>query len=250
MPRAASTAAIALVLALVALAALAPASLVDARLAALTGGRLRLADADGTVWRGRGFLADAQGSWRVPVAWRADPLALARGALAWRFDPAGADGGPRGEVTLREGGVELHGLALRIPAAALRMLPGTTPGPAIGGEFVIDAPRLVAGSGAGEGAVDVRWERARLVWQGALLDLGTVRARMTPSGDGFAATFDNAGGAARVDGDATLATAGASVRATVVPGPNVPAEFARALAALGTTDANGAVRIEWRGPRR
>ena len=35
-------------------------------------------------------------------------------------------------------------------------------------------------------------------------------------------------------------------RATLAPGPDVPPDIARGLASLGTTDASGAIRIEWR----
>ena len=61
---------VALVLLAAALAALAPATLIDARVAARTRDRVRLAEASGTVWSGEGTLADAAGRWRLPVSWR------------------------------------------------------------------------------------------------------------------------------------------------------------------------------------
>jgi general secretion pathway protein N len=237
---------VALVVAIAAFALVAPASLLDGRLAASTAGRLRLSDAEGTVWRGRGAIGDSRGQWRVPIAWRIVPLSLAQGALAWTFEPLADGSGPRGDVTLREGSVELRNVGLALPAVALRSWAADVPLPEPGGDLRLDAPRFTYDFRAGDGAIDVRWERARLVWNGAVLDLGTVRGRVAPRGADLAGTLDNAGGAARVDGDIALAGSNVTVRATIAPGPDVPPEIARGLAALGTVDANGAVRIEWR----
>ena len=67
---------------LLAIAAFAPASLLDRRIAAATGGKVRLVDATGTVWNGRGALANAAGTWRAPIAWTVAWAALATGTLA------------------------------------------------------------------------------------------------------------------------------------------------------------------------
>src|SRR5258705_6808721 len=97
-----------LVAAIGALFALAPATWVDRRVAAISEGRIRINDAQGTVWRGRGALGDSRGVWRIPVAWRIAPLALARGALDIEFDAPPASGGPRGRVMLGNGWAEFH----------------------------------------------------------------------------------------------------------------------------------------------
>ena len=55
-----------------ALAAFAPASLLDARIASATDGRLRVAETSGSLWRGSGLLGAADGRWRIPVAWTLD----------------------------------------------------------------------------------------------------------------------------------------------------------------------------------
>jgi hypothetical protein len=71
-----------------------------------------------------------------------------------------------------------------------------------------------------------------------------------PRGAGLSGTLDNSGGETRVNGDFAVSMAGATVRATLVPGPGVPPEIARGLASLGPADASGAVRIEWRSSAR
>lgn len=241
---------VALSLAVIAFVALAPASLLDRRLAVATAGRLRLSDTEGSVWRGRGVVTDDRGEWRVPVAWRVAPLALLRGELEWAFVPSADGSGPRGTVTLRENGVELQNTTLAVPAVAFQSWSRELPLPQAGGDLRFDAPRFRFDFRSGEGAIDLRWERARLVWNGTLLNLGTLNGRVAPRGADLAGSLDNSGGAARVNGDFVLSSSGIDVRATIVPGPDVPPEIARGLAALGTPDGSGGVRVAWRSGKK
>ena len=59
----------------------APASLVDGRLDALSGGRLRLANASGTLWNGAGDVRMLPGSTGMPVSWHVDAWPLLWGEL-------------------------------------------------------------------------------------------------------------------------------------------------------------------------
>ena len=238
-----------LAVAIVALVVLAPATWLDHRLAAATGGKVRLNDAEGTVWRGRGALGDARGSWRIPLAWRIAPLSLMRGAIDVELaSPAGSDT-PSGRVLLENDGGELRGIRARAPADILRTLvPVKLPGET-GGELVLEAPAIRYRSGQTDGAFDVRWERARLATNTAALDLGTVTAHVAAQGSALVGTIANAGGDARIDGDAVFSANGTTVRATIAPGPAVPPDVARLLATLGAPDANGVIRLQW-GARR
>src|SRR5262245_44443627 len=80
---------VALALLVAAFVALAPATLADVRVAAASGGRLRLADTTGTVWRGSGTLTDAQGLWRIPLRWRVSPPGALRGVADVELEPSG-----------------------------------------------------------------------------------------------------------------------------------------------------------------
>src|SRR5262245_16251668 len=83
----------------VATAWLAPASLLDSRLADATGGVLRLANTHGTLWQGRGVVAAA--NTRIPVAWNVDFWPLLRGVVHMRVrSDTGADS-PRGTIDVR-----------------------------------------------------------------------------------------------------------------------------------------------------
>ncbi len=65
-----------------AIAAEAPASLVDRQLDAMTEGRLRVTDAAGTIWNGSGALVVLPYGARVPVDWHIDALPLLRSRLS------------------------------------------------------------------------------------------------------------------------------------------------------------------------
>jgi Type II secretion system (T2SS), protein N len=233
------------VVAVVALFALAPGTWVDRRVAAITEGKIRINDAQGTVWRGRGALGDSRGTWRIPVTWRIGPLALARGALDIEFEPSPAGGGPRGRITLENGSAEVHNVELRAPAAALRTLAPVALPVEAGGEWLLYSPEFRYDGRRAEGVIDVRWDRARLASNGSALDLGTLTAHLVPQGGALAGTLANVGGDAQIDGDVTLAANGATVKANIAAGPGVPPDVARTIAALGTPDANGVVHVQW-----
>jgi general secretion pathway protein N len=231
-----------LILIVAAFAALAPASLADSRLDAATGGRLRLADATGTVWRGAGVLTDARGAWRLPLAWGASPLAALRGVVDVDLVPQGR--------FVANGGVALSDLRLALPASALASVLPSVPAVDTGGDLLLDAPAFRFDGRNGDGAVSLRWDRARVVVNGALVDLGNVTARLTPREAGVGGTVSSEGGALRVAGDFVWSDGRASANATLTPVRPLPPEIAQALTAIGPADANGAVRVTWRGTLR
>ncbi|HEY3177393.1 MAG TPA: type II secretion system protein N [Casimicrobiaceae bacterium] len=234
-----------LVVAVVALFALAPATWVDRRVAASTGGNVRINDAQGTVWRGHGALGDSRGTWRVPIAWRIAPLSLTRGAVDIEFDAASGSDGPTGRITLENGGAHFHNFRLRTPAAVLQTFAPSQLRVIAGGEWILDAPEFRYAVGRTEGAIDLRWEHARIASAGSVLDLETLTGHLASQGGALTGTFANAGSDARIDGDVAISANGATVRANIATGPGVPPDIARMIAALGTPDANGVVHVQW-----
>ena len=228
----------------IALVAFAPATWLDRRVAAATAGRVRLNAADGTVWRGRGAIVDSHGAWRIPLAWRIAPTPLLRGVLEVEFEPAASDG-PRGRLTLDDKSADLRNLRFSMPAGVLQSL-STVPLPLEpGGELVLDAPAFRYQSNQADGALDVRWERARLATPGSALDLGNLTVHVSPQGSALVGTIANAGGDARIDGDVAFSANGVSLRANIAPGPGVPTDIARLLAALGPADSSGVIHVQW-----
>jgi len=238
-----------LVVAIIALTAFAPATWLDRRIGAATDGKIRLSDANGTVWRGSGALSDAQGIWRPPVAWRLAPWPLLRGAVDIEFaSPIDSDA-PRGRLELKADGMDLRDLRLRVPALLLNSLAPIRVPVDPGGEFAVDAPAFRYAANRSEGAFDIRWERARLATDTAALDLGTVTAHVAPQGSGLAGKIANAGGDARIEGDVVFSGTGVSMRVDIAAGPGVPPEIARMLATLGSPDANGIIHLQWSARR-
>ena len=87
---------IVVVMAFVAILAAAPATLVDRIVQEASGGELRVGQAEGSVWRGRGVVSAIDvgtRTWRTwhPVEWSFDPLAVFQGWIAWRLTVDGKD---------------------------------------------------------------------------------------------------------------------------------------------------------------
>ncbi|PZO06669.1 MAG: hypothetical protein DCF27_12315 [Lysobacteraceae bacterium] len=145
-----------------ALAAFAPASLLDAMLADASNGRFRLASAEGTMWSGQAIteLRDAAAltRWAAPVAWRLRPAALLAGRLEYRLStrpPASLSG-----VSLSWSRVELTGVDIRLPAAALASgVPALAPW-GMGGELQLVADRLDFGPAHAGGSATMHWRSA------------------------------------------------------------------------------------------
>lgn len=234
---------------LVAIAAFAPASLIDRRLAANSSGKLRMSDAAGTVWNGTGILTDATGSWRVPVGWSVSVPALARETFSITLLPT-SDATPRGTIAFATDAAALREVAVELPAALLASaLPGRG-AIVLGGNLTFTASAFDWNGERGGGALNARWRDARLVAAGTTADLGTVDVVLEPQGNRLAGRIGNSGGDVRIDGTMTFAATAISVDVEIAPLPATPPAVVRALAALGTPDSAGAVRVAWRGSLR
>lgn len=240
-----------LVIGLVALALLAfaigafvPASMIDARVAARTGGALRIADTQGTVWRGRGVLTASDGSWRMPLAWRLAPSPLVRGVVDVTLYPLDAvTDAPRGHVQLAQGRVRADQLVLRLPARAL-LTPLGSDAMLAGGDITLRADEIALARTGSNGGALAEWRNARLLIPGRpVLDLGTVTARVGVSGNDLAGPIASRGGQVSVSGEIVLGDARVSLSLELAPEASAGSGVRAALAALGPTDARGAVRL-------
>src|SRR5437867_410726 len=111
----------------IALAIQAPATLLDQRVAVLTGGRLRIAHAEGTIWNGAGEAILLPSGVRWPLAWRMDGWPLLSGELRGSL-ASGPEAVRRGAFSVGHGDFELHDIALTLPAEAM-LRPSDTPSP-------------------------------------------------------------------------------------------------------------------------
>ncbi|MDE2208107.1 MAG: type II secretion system protein N [Betaproteobacteria bacterium] len=241
------------VAAIVAIAILAPATTLDAALAAQTGGAWRLADARGLWWRGGGVLSSRDGVARMPLGWRIAWLPLAQGTLS--IDLFAADGGRLGTIDLGRNAWSLHDLRLRLPAAfAVTLAPrmGALAGAgalAAGGELDLRARAFEWNASGGSGTLDAQWNRARLVVAGTTVDFGTVVATLAARQGRLQGTVHGTGGDLAVDG--TIGGSGSSIGGTLTlrPLPTSGEALRRSLPLLGAQDGSGAVHIDWHAGR-
>jgi hypothetical protein len=142
----------------------APASLLDGLVAHFTGDGLRLQQAEGSLWHGRGVLASRDASGRslspwLPLAWDFDAGALGHLAVAWTLSSSGS---PVGTVEAGIQGLTVSKLALHAPAnTALSPIPHPVARAGWQGDLTIESPRWQCpadGKCSGE---------ARLLWRGA-----------------------------------------------------------------------------------
>lgn len=231
---------------LIALIAMAPATLVDGRLLASTDGRLRIGDVTGTLWRGTGALTDAGHTWQLPLVWSVAPAALARGALAVTLAPLRDATQPQGTIVISASGVSLSNFRATVPAPALAAWLPLRDAPTLGGDVGIDASAFAWTGSSGQGSLNAHWLRARVATAVGAADLGTVDVVVTPQDQRLQARISNTGGEVRVHGTINFTSSANDGDITITPAPGAPPVLVRALASMGTPDANGAVRVTWR----
>jgi general secretion pathway protein N len=237
-----------LVLLVVAFAAQAPATLLDRRIDRATGGALRFADATGTVWSGHATLADAKGRWRLPLGWRTDPLALLGGRMRVMLVPASADE-PRGVVVAGEQDLTATDLELRLPAAVIETAWPGPPALRFDGQLVVTSPSLRRVGTRVDGALDARWDGARVSFGGLVLPLGTVDATARPEPGATRVTLRNRGGDVAIEGEVVVQDDGVRLDARLLPSPALAAPLAVIVRSLGVVEADGRVHVTWQARR-
>lgn len=169
------------------LIATAPASLLDAGLQQLSEGRLRLAEARGTLWSGAGQIEMLDRMRRSGIAknitWQVLPAYLLRGQLRGEV---GLDlAAKRFPVTLSAAGIEVADADINLPAAALGVaIPKLAP-LGLSGDVRLHIARISFARNAVHG-------NATLQWRGA----GSAFTRISPLGD-YEMRFDGEGSAVR-----------------------------------------------------
>ncbi len=234
----------------IAAAWLAPAALLDPRIARATGGMLRLADADGTIRQGRGNVL--AGATRIPVAWRVELWPLLRGVARVQLRSGTGGATPRATIAIGADSLAFHDLDVTFPAAVIGALFGPTAAGFVTGEFRISAEDIALTPGSSQGEARLAWSAARIAFAGSPLplDLGNAHAVLKADGDVLSGPIANEGGDVALRGDWTMRRED-SVRLTLHVTPRRPdlPDLERTLAAIGTADGNG-WRIEWRVPLR
>ena len=210
--------------------ALAPATLIDARLARASDGRLRLAEAQGSFWSGAGWIEirDAQGKAGVAkhLAWRVLPVSLLRGRLVAevRLDQAARPF----PVTISLSRMEIADAGIRVPAAVLGLgLPRLAP-LRLSGEVLISVPRLSVERGRVDGEATLQWRAAGSALT-PISPLGEFEVQVKAVGSAVHAALSTLEGPLQFEGKGTWSN-GAAPRFLITA--RVPAQYQEQLAPL------------------
>jgi general secretion pathway protein N len=184
-----------------ALVALAPATLIDARLQRLGEGTLRLAEARGSLWSGDGWIEvrDAHGWAGIArrLAWRVLPESLLRGRLVAEVE---LDQAARPfAVTISPSHLEIGAARIRLPAAALGLgMPRLAP-LRLTGEVLVDISHLSLARGHAQGAATLQWLAAGSALT-SVSPLGDYEVRFTAAGAAVQAALRTLEGPLQLDG--------------------------------------------------
>ena len=240
------------VLLAVALAISAPASLLDGRVAALSDGHLRIADAEGTLWNGTGQLLLVPGGTRRALAWHIDAWPLLRGEVQGTI-AAGTDAARPADFVYGHQGVELRHFDLSLPMESLLKSAGV-PGAltTAGGSLNAHIERLVQTPDAIDAQLALQWRDASLpsLRPGERIALGEIRLEVDGRGPEIAGALSNRGGDVEIAGRVVVSAALAPrLDASVRPREGIDRDRADAVAAalsfIGTADGQGGYRLAW-----
>jgi len=169
------------------LLATAPATLIDASLRQASEGRIRLAEAHGTVWSGKGQIEILDTKRRTgvakSVAWRLRPGNLLSGRL--RYDVSLGHADKQFPATLTFSRIEVSNADIELPAAVLGLVEPQLASLELAGDVLVRIARLSLARGAFDGS-------GTLQWRGA----GSALAPVSPLGD-YELRFNGDGTAVR-----------------------------------------------------
>jgi general secretion pathway protein N len=187
-----------------ALIALAPATLIDARLELASDGRLRLASAEGTLWSGAGWIeirdADGRAGVAKGLAWRVRPESLLRGRLVAEVELDHA--AKRFLVTISLSRIEIADAGINLPAAALGLgMPRLAP-LRLTGDVLVNIPHLSLERGRMDGDATLQWRAAGSALT-PISPLGDYEVRFKAVGPAVHAVLSTLEGPLQLEGKAT-----------------------------------------------
>lgn len=145
------------VLFLAGLIAALPASLLSLPLLRATGERWQFSGAQGTVWQGKTQLVYVGDKGEVlpmsRIGWHFQPKALLSGRAIWLLESDGQDG----KLEWGWGGVEVNGVNLTLPVAALANLSKTWQAARLGGDLQVKIGQFSRKGGQLNGNLHVSW---------------------------------------------------------------------------------------------
>jgi general secretion pathway protein N len=234
---------------------IAPAALLDARINALSDGRLRLANAAGTLWHGSGELVVLPAGTRQPLFWRLDAWPLLRGEVRATI-ALDADGARSATVAYGRDRLDVRDLDVSLPAQSVLLAAAPKTPLGFGGSLALHVERFVQLPDALDVQLSGEWRDGSVRGSSAdaTISLGDVRIALNGRGAEINGPLRNSGGDVEIDGQVAVGAAGtARLDATVRPRSSDRERADRiavALMALGTPDGRGGYRVTWTGAWR
>lgn len=233
---------------LLALAALAPASLVDAQLRQASGGAVGLAEARGSLWSGAGRieLRDTRGGLIAgrDATWRVVGATVLAGRLDFELALEGAVRSVPASIAW--GKASIGGGSVELPASVIGGFFPTLGALGLSGDLRIDVERFAVARGQLSGVATARWAHAgsiRLSGQ----RFGDYTMRFESDGATGRAEMTTLNGPVALEGSAQWSGVGARIwriRATV-PAPLRP-QLVPLLAMIATRRGEGVYELELR----
>jgi general secretion pathway protein N len=214
----------------IALIASAPATLADTGLQRASGGRLRLAEARGTLWSGAGQIeildaAKLNGVARS-IAWRVVPASLLRGQL--EFDVGLEQSSSHFPVTLSPSRLELGNADISLPAAVLGLgLPRLAP-LGLAGDVSIHIAGLSVANDGMAGNASLQWRAAASALT-TVSPLGDFEVHINAAGTAVHATLSTLAGPLQLEGKGTWSE---SAPPNFLATARIPAQHQEQLAPL------------------
>ena len=211
------------------LLALAPATLIDARVERASDGRIRLAAAQGSLWSGTGWieLRDAHGTSGVAkhLAWRVRPASLLHGQLVAEVE---LDQAKPFALAISPSRIEIGDALIDLPAAALGVGMPRLAALRLTGEVHVDIPHLSLARGRIDGDATLQWLGAGSALT-PISPLGAYEVRFQAAGPALHAALRTLEGPLQLEGKGTWSSAGAP---SFVALARVPVEQQEQLAPL------------------
>ncbi len=208
----------------------APATLIDAGLRQASHGRLRLAEAQGTLWSGSGQIEVRDMGGRTGVAkrlaWRVVPQSLLRGHLVCEV---GLDqSAKRFPVTISLSRIEIANAEIDLPAAVLGLgVPKLAP-LGLTGDVLLHVASLTIERKEMQGNATLQWRNAGSVLT-PISPLGDYELRLDGEGATVHAYLRTIQGPLRIDGEGSWANGN---RPVFLATARVPAQHQQQLAPL------------------
>lgn len=212
------------------LIAAAPATLIDASLEQATEGKLRLAEARGTLWSGAGLLdirgASHRGGVAKSIAWRVLPSYLLLGQLRCEVELDQA--AQRFPLTLSWRRFDLANADINLPAASLGLgVPKLAP-LGLTGDVLLHIARLSIGRNSIQGNATLQWNAAGSAFS-PVSPLGDYELRFEGDGATVRATLRTLQGPLQLDGQGSWTNGGNPV---FLGNARVPPQHLQQLAPL------------------